>query len=132
MLLEVVIGGATPCSKAIESFAAGVSVVDAQRRPPSNTAMERIIPLKIMSPGSSQFPPIIVKINRDKEMPPDSTQKKQKASILKIINPNKIRLKTVIPHDRMNNHHQVFLESSFLFSESPGKSGKIAKERTAK
>ena len=62
----------------------------------------------------------------------DSTQKKQKASILNTIKPIRTKLKTAIDRETVNSPHQVRRERSALFSDSPGRRGTMAITSTAR
>ena len=94
------------------------------------TAIDKSVPRKINFPGSFQEPPIMLKRKSTIERHAEMIQKKQNASILKTIIPIRIKLKIDIVQDKANNPHQVLLDSSNLFSESPGKNGVIAIPRT--
>ena len=89
------------------------------------------MPRKISWPGSSQPPPTTERISSSRESTPESTQKKQKAWILKTINPSNTPLNTAMPRDTEKRPHQVRRLSSALFSLRPGSSGSRAISSTA-
>ena len=108
------------------------STDEAQINPPNKKARETRRPRKRSSLGSSQPPPIIDRPKRESDIKADKRQKKQKAWILKIINPIRIKLKTAIPQEAKNKPHQVLRVRSAFFWDRPGSNGRIAKHNTVR
>jgi hypothetical protein len=131
-VLFVWTGGAMPLSFAKSVDLGEVEADEAQINPPNKKARETRRPRKTSSLGSSQPPPIIDRPKRESDIKADKRQKKQKAWILKIINPIRIKLKTAIPQEAKNKPHQVLRVRSAFFWDRPGSNGRIAKHNTVR